>query len=135
MHNANAPDTRPGCSFIAVSKTVRKNGENLMWKWCGAHHGLYYLIAHDDGRKIYLALDDYSTELIKILNAYERIDDPVLDGTGLGHPAFQRGEDHGVEMTCRALERFLDANNTEKPCFGFDRLNKLAQRIMDLKTT
>lgn len=103
-----------------------------MWKWCGAHHGLYYLIAHDDGRKIYLALDDYSTELLRILNAHEQADDPVLDGTGLGHPAFQRGEDHGVLMTCKALERIL-AGDAEKPCFGFDPLNVLAQKIIDLK--
>lgn len=81
-----------------------------MWKWCGARHGLYYLIEHDDGRKIYLALDDYATELLKILNAYEHGNSPELDGTGFEHPAFARGQDDGVRGACRVLTKVLDGD-------------------------
>lgn len=55
------------------------------------------------------------------------IDWPSLDGTDGAHPAWWRGDDHGVHAACKVLEDVLD--NGMRGQFASPELQALAVRL------
>lgn len=78
-------------------------------------------------------LDEAARALRSARDTGQLQDDPELDATDFAHPAWWRGEEHGVEMTVRALMRVLDEGH--QGTFGSPALETLAQRLSLLRDT
>lgn len=59
-------------------------------------------------------------------------DDPEADGTDLAHPAYWRGEQHGIAVTIHFINRVLDEGLFKD--FAYAPLQELTERVAALRT-
>lgn len=60
-------------------------------------------------------------------------DDPENDATDFAHPAWWRGNDHGVETVCQILLAVLDGSKKPGGRYASERLQKVVDQIYALK--
>lgn len=60
-------------------------------------------------------------------------DSPQDDGTDAAHPAWWRGADHGVQMTCRKLAAVLDGLDDGQGVCSSEELETLRRRILMMR--
>lgn len=77
-----------------------------------------------------LQLPYFTYEAVRNLLTAAYFDDPEVDATDGAHPAWWRGQDHGVCMTTASIRKMLRGEKTGT--FGFHALNEIRNQIEHL---
>jgi hypothetical protein len=59
-------------------------------------------------------------------------DNEAWDATDSAHPAWWRGQEHGVASTCRILEAALDGKGDGRGVIGYAPMERLRRRLLAL---